>query len=233
MITLITRSKKYFIAAVITGICTTGVAAAGLNISIDGEHMILRDISPDAWYAEHVQAVAEAEIMRGYHDEQGKPTGIFGPSNPLTRAELIKMVAVMMINRYDFDRSVIPVGEKWYAPYRDIIQAKDPMEAIMPIDDTSLQQPILRHEAAGLIHLALGNHQLPKTWELYPLFPDVTRNMPNAFAVAELRGFGVLGGDDKTGEFHPYRTLNRAEAAKILSQTARSYQTPLGPAALR
>jgi hypothetical protein len=95
----------------------------------------------------------------------------------------------------------------------------------------SLHQPILRHEAAGLIHLALGNYNVPKTWELYPQFSDVTRTTPNAFAIAELRGFGVVNGDDGTGLFHPYRTLNRAEAAAMLVRTAASYQTPLGPGA--
>jgi hypothetical protein len=97
----------------------------------------------------------------------------------------------------------------------------------MPIDDVSLSQPILRHEAAGLLHLSLGNHNVPPPADPSP-FPDVSAESRNYNAITELHVFGVISGDGATGKFNPFRTLNRAEAAKMLVTTASAYQTPLG-----
>ncbi len=202
---------------------------ASLSVTVDGKATALTDVSSTAWYASHVKILAEAGIMQGYRDNIGRTTGKFGPTNPVTRAEFLKMVAVMMVYRYDFDRSSVLSGEQWYKKYLQVVESKDPqLSSVMPIDEVSLHQPILRHEAAGLIHLGLGNYGNPKTWDLYPLFSDMTRDTPNAFAIAEMKYYGVLSGDGKTGKFNPFRTLNRAEAAKMLVTTSNAYQTPLG-----
>lgn len=169
--------------------------------------------------------------MQGYRDTKGRLTGKFGPANPVTRAEFLKMIAVMMTKRYDFDRSWIPTGEHWYETYLNIVQSKDSaLQEVMPIEDTALRSPILRHEAAGLVYLGLGMHHNIQTWDTMQLFPDTDRDMSNAFAVTALRSFGILDGDGGTGLFYPYRTLNRAEAAKILVVTAGIFQIPLGSA---
>lgn len=172
--------------------------------------------------------------MQGYRDSRGWLTGEFGAATAVTRAEFLKMVAVMMVNRYDFDRTVVPTGDRWYANYLAVIETKDPqLSDIMPIADASLRQPILRHEAAGLLHLSLGNNVqngiTADMWRQYELFSDVTKDSPNAYAIAELKFYGVLSGDGDSGKFSPMRTLNRAEAAKMLVVTASAYQTPLGP----
>ncbi|MSU74849.1 S-layer homology domain-containing protein [Candidatus Kaiserbacteria bacterium] len=215
---------------------TPSALAANVTVwdEVSGRTMGLSDVPENAWFGAHVKAVSRAGIMQGYRDSRGWLTGKFGAANAVTRAEFLKMVAVMMVNRYDFDRTVVPTGARWYANYLAVVETKDPqLTEIMPIDDASLSQPILRHEAAGLLHLSLGNY--PKNgvtadmWSQYQLFSDVTKDSPNAYAIAELKFYGVLSGDGSTGQFSPLRTLNRAEAAKMLVVTASAYQTPLGP----
>lgn len=207
--------------------------SAGLAIHVAGQTVVFSDVPAKAWYAPRVQAAVEAGVMQGYRDSQGKLTGKFGPANPVTRAEFLKMIAMMMINRYTFDRSTTPSGEYWYIPYLNIVKSKDPnLIDIIPVDDTSMQQPILRHEAAGLLHLGLGDYDQPLPYADPSPFPDVSGDTPNATAITELHIYGAVAGEGTTGRFFPFRTLNRAEAAALLAKTASAYQTPLGPNAL-
>lgn len=186
------------------------------------------DVPDGAWYATDVRMVADAGIMEGYRDVYGKPLNVFAPADPVTRAEFLKMVAVMMVFRYDFDRTIVRTGD-WEGFYARIVEAKDPqLSMIMPIDRFSLNKAILRHEAAGLLHLGLGNYNAAPPNDP-PSFSDVTSDTPNFSAITELHFYKVINGDGNTGRFEPNRTLNRAEAAKILVKTAGSYQTPLGP----
>lgn len=202
--------------------------AASLSIQVSGKTVVLTDVSANAWFAADVKALSDAGIMQGYRDNQGIPTGKFGPADPVTRAQFLKMVAVMMVNRYDFDRSTVQTGDRWYAQYLAVVQSQDPqLPNIMPIDDTSLSQPILRNEAAGLLHLSLGNYNMTPPNDPKP-FPDVNTDTPNFPAITELHVYGVISGDGKTGKFEPNRTLNRAEAAKMLVTTSSAYQAPLG-----
>ncbi len=208
--------------------------AASLSFVAGGESTVLKDVSTDAWYADDVKAVAETGIMQGYRNSAGELTGEFGPANPVTRAEFLKMVAVMMIFRYTFDRTTVVIDDPWYQIYLDIVQLEDPeLSHVMPIDHASLNQPILRQEAAGLLHLSLGNYGLPLVEGGYPHFPDVDAETPSYKAIAELEYYGVIIGDGETKMFNPFRTLNRAEAAKMLVTTSKSYQTPLGDFTIR
>lgn len=187
------------------------------------------DVPTNAWFATPIQAVAEGGIMQGYRDTAGNLTGKFGPADAVTRAQFLKMVAVMMVDRYTFDRTTVVGGEFWFRTYRDIVSARDPeLNQILPLSDAELSLPIQRHEAAGLLLLALGNYQSPMVVEGYPTFSDVLIGTPHSHAIAELEFRGVISGDSDTGKFNPYRTLNRAEAAKMLVQTANAYQKPLG-----
>lgn len=202
--------------------------AANLRITVDGDTVILTDVSLDAWYATPVKTVADAGIMQGYRDGYGKPNGIFGPSNQVTRAEFLKMVAVMMTERYEFDRSAVQAGARWYEPYLKVVQDTDPeVWNIMPLTEPTLRQPILRHEAAGLLHLGLGNYNMNPPQDPKP-FPDVPTDTKNFKAITELHVKGVMTGDEFTGKFEPNRGLNRAEAAKMLVTAAGAYQVQLG-----
>src|SRR5207247_280637 len=53
-----------------------------------------RDVITKAWYAPYVASVIDQHIAEGYKDASGKLTGEFGVANPITYAEVLKMVLV-------------------------------------------------------------------------------------------------------------------------------------------
>src|SRR4051812_32577316 len=56
--------------------------------------MHFSDVPLDAWYQTYVTQASQLGIVSGYTDEQGYSTGMFGPENEVTVAELTKMVVV-------------------------------------------------------------------------------------------------------------------------------------------
>lgn len=49
------------------------------------------DVAEDAWYYKYVETAHWYGIIGGYRDENGKLTGAFGPSDPVTREQFVKM----------------------------------------------------------------------------------------------------------------------------------------------
>ncbi|MEK7137433.1 MAG: S-layer homology domain-containing protein, partial [Patescibacteria group bacterium] len=67
------------------------VGAAGLSVMIDGRTVVFSDVPEDAWFSTYVQQAAEAGIVSGYRDMQGNLTGKFGPGDPVTIAQALKI----------------------------------------------------------------------------------------------------------------------------------------------
>lgn len=54
------------------------------------------DVSRGVPYADCIETAATRGLVGGYTDENGKPTGLFGPADPVTRASMAKMIAIAM-----------------------------------------------------------------------------------------------------------------------------------------
>lgn len=228
-----TRSLKITTAIVGSSLLSLSLASAARIDLIDEKQATFIDVPSTAWYAPYVETVAEAGIVQGYRDSNGKLTGEYGPERPVTRAEFLKMVVMTLVHQ-QFDQRAAPPGSSWYAPYLEAMKANDPeLNLVMPDYGEELDKPILRHEAAGLLYAGLDISRVTP-WNPLP-FPDVDpaeENFHLAFnlnPILELHGYGVITGDKDTGNFNPFRTLNRAEAAKMLVKTADAYHVPLGP----
>ncbi len=52
------------------------------------------DVPLGEWYTESIATIVEHGIARGYLDVSGDPTGLFGPADPLTREQAMKMVVL-------------------------------------------------------------------------------------------------------------------------------------------
>lgn len=50
------------------------------------------DVPSEAWFSSYVEEAATRSIVRGYEDEQGNLTGVFGPADPVTRAAAVKIL---------------------------------------------------------------------------------------------------------------------------------------------
>lgn len=55
---------------------------------------IFKDVSSTLAYRDAIETAYVDGIVEGYKDEQGDPTGYFGPFDPVNRAEIAKMVSL-------------------------------------------------------------------------------------------------------------------------------------------
>ncbi|WP_165280051.1 S-layer homology domain-containing protein [Paenibacillus protaetiae] len=131
------KKKMYTKAALVI---VTGMLAAS-NIWPSAAHVkaapsaAFKDTIP-AWAEDSVKTVVDAGIMNGY------PDGTFKPNDPITRAELLKVMALT------FYLTVAPpsAGQLWYKPYEAALtNAKIYMSGDWPTD---LTKPATRNEMA-------------------------------------------------------------------------------------
>ncbi len=62
------------------------------NVKITGGTSNFHDVSNGQWYSKYVNFAVLKNIVNGYFNTDGDPTGFFGPANLLTRAEAAKMI---------------------------------------------------------------------------------------------------------------------------------------------
>lgn len=57
---------------------------------------LFTDVARTIPYADCIETAANQNLVGGYTDENGKPTGRFGPADPVTRAAMAKIIATAM-----------------------------------------------------------------------------------------------------------------------------------------
>ncbi len=62
---------------------------------VGGEHSF-SDANQTAWYSRYLGFAVSRDFVSGYTDKSGNPTGLFGPSNTLTRAEAAKIIVEVL-----------------------------------------------------------------------------------------------------------------------------------------
>ncbi len=67
------------------------VAADTQVASSAAAQITFTDVPADAWYATFVRDAAQSGIVSGYTDARGNPTGRFGPSDPVTLGQALKI----------------------------------------------------------------------------------------------------------------------------------------------
>lgn len=78
-------AKMVYTIAQKKGLLQSGVDTASVQFS---------DVDEKAWYYRYVTTVASLGFMTGYDDDDGMKTGRFGPEDPVTRAQVAKVVAL-------------------------------------------------------------------------------------------------------------------------------------------
>lgn len=175
------------------------------------------DVRDEDWFLRYVISVAEWGIVSGYKDSDGAPTGSFGPGNPVTIAEMLKIVfEAAQVDELACDTTLLAPNEKdhWAAPY--VACGLERQMRMLRLPNPDLNRPALRGEVMSIVHDGFGDTVPP----LYASFSDVRGHLYEAdIAYAALAG--VISGDktdagEDTGTFRPNDRLNRAEAAKII-----------------
>ncbi|HAI98621.1 TPA: hypothetical protein DCL30_03755 [Candidatus Peribacteria bacterium] len=62
-----------------------------LSVMVGGSEVVFKDVPVEQWYAPYVATVLQSGIAEGYRDAQGNLKGEYGPGNPVTYAEILKM----------------------------------------------------------------------------------------------------------------------------------------------
>lgn len=76
-------------------VVSTIMQAFGVE-GVQAQEDIFTDVTPAMLFASYVARAKQDGVVSGYTDEAGNPTGLFGPDDPVTRAEFAKIVTVSL-----------------------------------------------------------------------------------------------------------------------------------------
>ena len=180
------------------------------------------DMTPGAWYERYVRGVTQWGIVSGYTDEEGRALGRFGPGDPVTIAQMLKMAleAAQVDETKCGSNPAHPQAQgHWAMQYVACGEEKN-MRILRTF--TNLDRPALRGEVLVIIHDAFGDRVPP----LLSIFDD-TADHPYEADIAYASVLGIVSGDtdrwgNPLGRFRPNDQINRAEAAKIIYEKLKS-----------
>jgi len=178
--------------------------------------VLFYDVPEDAWYYSYVKAVAEWGIVSGYSDANGKSLNQFGPANPVTIAEILKMALRAAQIDESQCRGMPRLQQAMTHWASSFVVCAEQMNMRLFAKRVDLNRPAKRAEVLSVIHDAFGDTVPP----LFSTFSD-TEGHPLESDVAYAAALGVVSGDDGKNTFGPNRDINRAEAAKIIYEKLR------------
>lgn len=184
---------------------------------------VFSDVTATAWYAVYVSDAVHAGIVSGYTDTYGRATGTFGPENPVTVGEALKIS--LLGAGYDTSAG-IGYGH-WAAKYMSVALGLN--FQLTRVQGLNLDRPASRAEVASL---------LSDAFKIAPVstassFQDVTNATPYAGSVQALASAEIVSGDTDasghaTGTFRPLASINRAEMVKMIMESRVRFGTPGG-----
>lgn len=175
-----------------------------------------RDVKKSDWFNSHVSAVAKWGIVAGYKDKDGKPTGKYGPGDPVTVAEILKMAMKAAKTKEEECPATVKhpkAGSHWAKVYVACGEAWGLRLLKSPPD---LNRGATRAEVLTVLFDAFKN-EVPQEAS------DFTDAQGHAYEadIAFAAKLGIVSGDkdedgNPKGTFRPNDKVNRAEAAKMI-----------------
>lgn len=183
-----------------------------LSVTITGKEVILRDVPVTQWYASFVHALVLANVISGYRDAAGNPTGEFKPGNSVTYAEIAKMAVqaagLEPLNKTPDTRTA---RGQWSAKY--VAALEDAGVSVFSQPGLNVNAPAPRGAVLQIILEAYGRTVPAAQGGVYS---DVQADSPYAGAVESATAAGIVSGDDGRSTFRPGAAINRAETSKIV-----------------
>lgn len=226
------ESGELFPAVVVESDSTIGDqrderTAEFLTIRVGAKEVVLRDVPLKEWFAPYVRDLAELQLVSGYRDVEGNPTGTYGPADPVTLEQVAK-VAVLAAGIDATSCRVPPANLSasgaWSAQYVGCAEQRD--WAVFADPAADLRRPATREEVVMTILQAFMREFDVDTASL--TFTDVEKTSAYAPAIAKAATDGVVSGytdgeGNLTGTFGPKNAVTRAEFAKIISVSLQLY----------
>ena len=188
-------------------------ADAYLTINREGHALTLWDVPKDAWFYTYVETLTTLGIVSGYKDANGKPKGLYGSEDPVTRAETMKIaIGSSGIDPVSCGTPQHPkAATHWAAQYIACAERRN----FGITDAMNLDAPISRAEA---LHYFLMAFKITVP-EGTPPFADSKDHLYKndiAYAYAlEIVSGDTNADESEKGTFRPEDPLNRAALAKI------------------
>lgn len=162
------------------------------------------------WAAKPIQSLADREVINGY------PDGTFKPDQAVTRAELAKMLG-KALNYQPVNGSKFPDTDgHWAEPYMNALGEGKVMNSFSDGNfqpERAVNRAQLTTFIARVLNLAKPEEKFGADWSAS--FVDVPKDHW-AFRYIELSNkFGLLPPEYKA-QFHPERSVTRAEAAWVI-----------------
>lgn len=175
-----------------------------------------RDVKKSDWFNPYVAAVAKWGIVTGYKDKDSKPTGKYGPGDPVTVAEILKMAMKAAKTKEEECPATVKhpkAGSHWAKAY---VACGEAWGLRLLKGNPDLNRGATRAEVLTVLFDAFKD-DVPQEAS------DFTDAQGHAYEadIAYAAKLGIVSGDkDEDGNpkatFRPNDKVNRAEAAKMI-----------------
>lgn len=201
-----------------------------LTIVVDGKDVPLQDVQQSDWFATYVFEAAKRNILSGYRDDAGNPTGTFGPGNNVTVAELAKIAHRMAGLSEEPFAAIEPRNasgaHQWFSPF---LASSESRSWIIYAD--ARIDPLRPATRGEVIVTLLQAFDIPLRWQKGSAFTDVPVSHPYAAAIETAAGDEIVAGrtdaeGNALGLFDPDAPITRAETAKIITTILQTYASP-------
>lgn len=197
-----------------------------VTTDIEGQKITFTDVPTREWFAPFVSNAIKTGIMSGYKDSDGKLTGIYGPGNNVTVAELAKIAHTIANIDENLTRTRtvnLRAHGTWFEQY---FASAENLEWLVFTDHRiDPSRTVTRGEVVATLLQALD---VPRNWVKGNMFTDVYRHTQYGSSIETAAADGIVDGftdaeGNPTGTFGPDKPINRAEIAKIIKNAIDIY----------
>ncbi len=173
------------------------------------------DVDASAWYHDAVAALYE------YGLTEGVSSSAYAPEGNVTIAELVTFAARLHALERGAATPAAAAGEAWYRPYVRYLKAEKCLGDEL---DGHYSEAATRAQTAGVLAPALSTECYDERnaeavtvgYASHRRITDVDDYTPYQSDILRLYKWGIVGGVDEDGSFHPNDTLKRSELAALV-----------------
>jgi hypothetical protein len=196
-------------------------------VTVNGSPLVFHDVQREAWYAPYVRFAAEQNILSGYKDVFGNPTGEFKPGGNVSIEEIAKVAAMLAGDTPDACPKVpknVTASGSWSMPY--VACAEQHGWVVFSDGTVDVKRNATRAEVIATFVQAVNVSPAPA---LGTVFHDVPASLEFAPAIERAHADNIVSGytdpdGTATGLFGPDDPVTRAELSKIVTLVLQVYK---------